>query len=75
METAQSTPMAPEGNALVFIRFPSIGTISLDLTEVTNVNIAETILKEIKEKLKKKDVKNDVISPIFPAGGEPNLSS
>ena len=56
METAQPSVGLPVGDALIFIKFPTVGTFTLDLNDETNLNIAETILTKIKEKLNKRNV-------------------
>ncbi len=72
METTQQNLGLPAGEALVFIKFPTVGTITLDLNDETNVNIAETILTKIKEKLQKRNV--NPTSPYSPPA-EPSDSN
>jgi hypothetical protein len=62
----------PTGEALVFIKYPSIGTITLDLNDETNLDIAETILTKIKNKLIKTDVKSTLSStnPVSPTDSD-----
>jgi len=55
MENMQPRIGLPVGDALVFIKFPTVGTFTLDLNYETNIDIAETILTNIKEKLTKKN--------------------
>jgi hypothetical protein len=63
------------GDALITIIFPTVGTVTLDLNDETNLDIAETILKKIKEKIKKRDA--NLTPPCFPPKeiSEPNLTS
>lgn len=64
METTTVTNL----NKLVMIKYPGIGTITLDLNDEVNVSIAENILNTIRAKLKKSDVNTTPLSipPIPP---------
>jgi hypothetical protein len=75
MEIAQPYVGLSGGDALITIIFPTVGTVTLDLNDETNLDIAETILKKIKEKIKKRDA--NLTPPCFPPKeiSEPNLTS